>query len=252
MEKEKKIEDQIMGKIKEEKITPKPRWIFLINNYLTWISGIMFLSLGALAFSLIKYFSRQEEWEDYQHIGRGHFEFLFFAVPLILIILLAISIYLVYFNFKHTKTGYRYSILSILSIAILSNIILGFIFSFFRMDRRMDDMLGKNAPFYSEVFNPHIRFWSDPDNGRIAGMITNEIEENKFNLITKDQTEWIILTQDMQNKDQLKINYPARLIGQKISDNEFKAEEFLMMHSGQEFFNRFKKNHRQSFSKFRN
>jgi hypothetical protein len=57
-----KFESSILSEIKEKGIKPKARWTFLLNDYLVWATGFLSLVFGAIAFSVIIYMIRNNDW----------------------------------------------------------------------------------------------------------------------------------------------------------------------------------------------
>ena len=85
---DKDFNQNILEKIKAEKISPKPKWQFLLKNSLIWTLGAFSLILGAISTSLVFYMMTGED----SGIGRGPnvLEALFFVIPFFWIICLTI------------------------------------------------------------------------------------------------------------------------------------------------------------------
>lgn len=236
------FDQKLLDQIKDKKISPKPKWAFAAKNYVIWLIGLLSLLLGSLSVSLAMHMLRFNDWSSSERIHKGAPEYLLLAIPFFWIICLIVFTVLVYYNFKNTKKGYRYSSALIILAAVAGSILLGNAFYFTGLGQKIDDALSERAPFYDRIINPRVRFWSNPEEGRLAGLIVKQTGEDNFIIIDLSKHEWLVYAQGAKQppEDMIIIGKPARFLGQKLSDNEFKAEEILpMMRSGRRFFNRF-------------
>lgn len=231
---DKKFTDNILQQIKEKNILPKAKWRFLLKNYLIWLLGILSLIFGAISTSLIFYMLR----------GFGHpignrfpksFEAVFFLIPFFWIICLVVFAFSVYYYIKHTKNGYRYSTKVIILLTILFSLFLGILFNIFGLDRRIDDTLGRRAPFYDQVINPQIQYWSDPEDGRLTGLVIEKRNALSYYLADKDGEVWEIL---LKEDGQLEIGRPIRAIGEIKRKKVFEIKEIMPLGPGHGFFKR--------------
>lgn len=255
---EENLSQEILSNIKEHKITPRPKWEFLFKNYFIWTIGFLALFFGAVSTSLIVFMLRYNEWSSFSRLGGGPVEFLLLVVPIFWIISLAIFIILVYFNFKKTKHGYRYNHLLIVGGAIVLSIILGFGFFALGLGQRIDALVGRNAPLYDTVINPRMHFWSNPEAGRLSGLVVAQDSEADFVVVDNNNNEWkvnyvaeedeklVAMKKSGFGDDEvfnIAVGRPVRFIGEKIIDHEFKAKELVPFHPGREFFRRFENGH---------
>lgn len=235
--------EKLLETIKEKHILPKPRWQFLFKNYVIWTIGAFALFIGAIATSLIIYMLRTDDWEVYKKIDNGLWEFVLLAIPFFWVFILALFVMVVYFNFKKTKKGYRFSAPVILLTAIIFSILLGTIFYVSGMGKEIDDILGQKAPLYDRLINPHMNFWFMPEAGRFSGLVVKKIDEDKFTVVDRPGKEWSLIISDVNKlKFPVMIGMPIRAIGEKISENEFEAKEILPVGPGRGFYRRLRPN----------
>lgn len=252
------ISEEILTNIKEHKIIPRPKWQFVFKNYFIWAVGILALFFGAVSISLIIFMLRYNEWSSYSRVGAGPLEFLLLVVPIFWIISLIIFVVLVYFNFKNTKHGYRYKPLLIVSAAIAISIIFGFGFFALGMGQRIDAILGRRAPLYDSVINPRLRFWSNPEMGRLSGLVVSSDSDSNFVVVDNNNVEWQVSYVEANDEklmearkngatdddlSSIAVGRPARFLGTMSGTKKFKAKEILPFHPGREFFYRFEKGH---------
>lgn len=255
---DKNLSEEILTNIKDHKITPRPRWQFLFKNYFIWTIGFLALFFGAVSISLIIFMLRYNEWSSYSRLNSGPIESLLLVVPIFWIISLLIFVILVYFNFKKTKHGYRYRPLLVVAVAIVISIILGLGFSVLGMGQKIDALLGRRAPLYDSIINPRLRFWSNPDAGRLSGLVVSEDLKDNFIVVDNNNIEWQVNYVESNDEklmeakkkgvsdDELSsiaVGRPVRFLGKKSGDKKFIAKEIIAFHSGRDFFYRFEKGH---------
>lgn len=237
---------KLLGKIKGEKISPKPRWQFLLKNYMIWASGLIALLIGAAAISVMIYLFKYNDWDLYKLAHKTFGEFFLLTLPYFWFIFLAFFFLVVYYNFKHTKGGYRYPIYIIAVASVAASVVLGFSFYAVGLGEKIDDVLGRKAPFYDRFINRNLDFWSSPEEGRLAGLIVASSEEDYFILVDRRSGEWAVVYQpeNAQPFFEIMIGQPVRMIGHKTGDHEFRAVRLWPMVPAHGFFDRFDRDDR--------
>lgn len=237
---DKNFDSELLAKIKTEKICPRARWIFVLRNFLLWFAGILSIVFSALAISVIFSIARFSDMALFKRAGGGFLESILIIMPIFWLIFLVIFIVLVYFNLKKTKNGYRYAPWLIVLSSVLLSCILGCLFYFIGVGEKFDDLLGSRAPFYEQM-NPHVRFWSNPQNGRLSGLVLSKIDDNHFLVESIDKEEWNVdgANATFNQSAVIEVGRPMRAMGQVIGERQFAAHEFLPVFVGKEFFKRF-------------
>lgn len=240
MIKNNKFDQELLGKIKKEKIIPKPKWQFLLKDFVIWGAGIISLIVGGLANSVIIYLLRYNDWGIYSQISDSLLEFVLLTLPYFWMLFFAFFVFVIYYNIKHTKKGYRYPLSIILTASIIISIILGAIFFKAGMGQAIDDVLGEKAPFYEKIINRQMRFWSRPEQGRLSGLIISELSNNEFILIDLNHMEWIVKTEKTIIAPNVKIEagVPIKLDGKQLSENIFYAKKIILISPGRGLFER--------------
>lgn len=235
------FKEKLIAKIKKAKLFPKPRWQFLLKNYAVWISGALALIIGAVAVSVMIYLLKYNDWDIYNQTKKSFWEFFLLTLPYFWFIFLGIFVFIVYYNFEHTEKGYRYPKFLLISASVFFSIFLGTIFFFAGVGEKLDDVLGRQAPFYDSVFNRHIDFWSQPAEGRLSGVVIFQNNQTEFLLVDRDQDEWLIEVENAKSRSDEKIivGQPINLLGREDGKNIFIVDEFLPVRVGRGFFHRF-------------
>jgi len=246
------FDQKLLSKIKEERISPKPRWHFLLKNYVIWIIGSLALLIGAGAVSVLTYLMTNNDLGIRHEINKTWGEVLLLTLPYFWLILLGLLVFVIYYNIKHTKRGYRYPLWSVLLASILASIILGEALFLFGVGEKIDGILGRRAPLYEFFINPQLDFWSRPEEGRLVGVPLQFFGDERFILVDRDQKEWEIIPASSTVErflekrpfapemmlDENEPLPPIRLIGKQISEQEFTAEIIIPLLPGRAFFDR--------------
>lgn len=238
-----KFEQTLLKKIKSKKIAPKPKWIFILKNYAIWSAGFMSLVMSSAAFSVIIYLLRYNDWGIYNQISNGLLEFTMLTLPYFWLFFLAVSVFVIYYNIKHTKKGYRYSLLTIITAVITMSSIFGALFFYTGIGSFLDNIFSEKAPFYDKIFNRQIYFWSQPGKGRMAGTIISISSQDSFVLLDLNKNEWTVNAEDalIMPLANINVSESIRIVGEKLSEKEFRAERILPIMSGRGFFKRHNK-----------
>jgi len=233
------FDQKLADKIKTEKIKPHPRWHFLLKDYVVWGLGFISLLVGALAVAVMIYLMKYGGWELSGARHQNIWEFLLLNLPYFWLVFFGLFIFLLYYNLRQTRGGYRYSLWLVITASLFFNLLLGGVFFAAGWGEKIDDILGRQAPFYDEVINRQMRFWRQPEAGRIAGIIERLYDGQSLGLIDQRQEVWEILieTHDpLLNK--LQLGDPVHLVGQDLGEHKFMAEMIMPARSGREFLRR--------------
>ena len=233
-----KFGENILQKIKTDNIAPKPKWIFKFKASLVWVLGIFSLLLGAIATSLIVYFSSNENLPMYRRAGGGLVKSLLLIIPVFWLICLGLFGALVFYYIRHTRKGYKYSWWYIGAIIVVFITFLAAMFSVSKLNEKIEEVISRHTPYYDTFINPGVNFWSNPEEGRLSGLIIQKISDNEYLLIDKRESSWTIINTLEISDDELSLGRPVRLIGEKINNERFIIHEVVPMGPGQGFLKR--------------
>lgn len=228
---------RILAQIKNNKLAPKPRWRFLLKNYMVWLSGVAALLVGAAAVSVMIYLFKYNDWEVCRQTHKSLAEFFLLTLPYFWLLFLGFFVFVIYYNLKHTKHGYRYPLYALILVSVAASIILGSGFFLMGWGEKIDDILGRRMPFYGQVMNRQMAFWFNPEEGRLTGIVVDLPDERGyFYLVDPVGGNWQILSlRDRRRPEFLLEGQPVNLIGQVLSDYQFQAEMVRPLISGKEF-----------------
>src|SRR3989339_695720 len=141
------------------------------------------------------------------------------------------------------RPRWEYKLSTIILSSIIISIFLGSSLFAFGSGELIDNIMSRQAPFYSELINRNIKNWDNPEGGKLIGIVA-AIQKNDLNLLTHDQKEWVVFYNSNQvlPQKEIKVGEPIRIIGEKQEENIFKAKQILLMPPpGREFINRNRK-----------
>ncbi|MFH1661737.1 MAG: hypothetical protein ABIA02_01415 [Candidatus Falkowbacteria bacterium] len=220
----------ILDKIKKDRINPKPRWQFLLKDYFIWILSFLFLIIGSFAVSVIIFLVKNNDWDIYEHVNNSFLEFALSSLPYFWIALLIIFILSSYYNFKHTKKGYKYQFYFVIAGGILFSILFGILLFNFGAGPGIDNIFTENISFYEKMVNKRKTRWTSDEKGFLAGKVISDYEMNKFQILDLRERIW-----DVENKEcwDIKRNIILgdylRIIGEKKGENIFEAHKIMPM-----------------------
>ena len=225
---EKDISQEIFDKIKEVK--PKPRWQFLLKDYLIWFLASFSLVVSSLALAVVLYMLIDNDWDIYTSISNSLLEFVFLTLPYFWLIFLGGFILITYYNFRHTKNGYKYPLSKIFLASLLINILLGTFLYNVGVGQAIDNAVAKRVPFYKEFINKRKHIWSRVDDGFLGGVVT-AIEEEYIVIKDMEGRIWTIKHFNTTTPEfiRLELGQPVRIIGQKIDSENFEMYMILPM-----------------------
>lgn len=224
----KNISNEVLKKIKDNNIKPKPRWYFITKNYFIWLLFGISIILGSFAFSMVLFITKQLDWDIYHYIGESFLKTVFVSLPYLWLIFLILFIGVAYYNFIHTKRGYRFKFISILLISLIISVTLGTGLYFNGFSERLENVFSEKIPYYNRLVYTCEKQWMQPERGLLAGTIMKiELPENNFILKDLNNNKWKIKANRAIWKGKLTPTpgLKIKLIGKLMDDNTFEATE---------------------------
>jgi hypothetical protein len=226
---------EILEKIKKEKVHPRPRWYFLTRNYFFWLMFAFTTLLGGIAFGMILFITSNLDWDIYQYLGLSLPEAVMLSLPYLWIALLALFLFVTYYNFIHTRTGYRYRFIFIFLISLLISVLLGVGFYHYGLTETVERQLRTRIPGYQRMVYTSENQWMQPEKGLLSGtIIAIDPERKSLQLRDYHGKEWTIDINQAMIRGNMSLieNIEIRIIGQKEAENVFMATEIRVRMRG--------------------
>lgn len=221
----------IIGKIKKEKIKPTPKWVFLLKRSV--ILGLFVLSIlfGSIAVSIIFCQINDADWGAYSKMDNNFFGFVVTALPYFWIILMIGFLFLAYYNFRHTKTGYRHSVFAIFGLSIFISIITGTILHMSGMSESLEDAF-HCIPQYEKLHYGKQFLWQRPKKGFLSGTIV-QLEDGKIIMLQDfDRHDWLVNIEDLppMPPPMFHEREMVKMIGDMLDPDRFHAQVITPWH----------------------
>lgn len=222
------IINKVLEKIKRDKIEPKAKWHFLLKDWLVWFLFGLSMAIGALATAVSIFHLKNSDWEIYNRVPGGSVNFLFQVLPYFWLIIFILFVIVAYFNFKHTKTGYRYNILIVISVSLFLTLCLGALAFRIGWGERLENSLSSGVSFYPGLEHRRARMWARPGEGFLAGEILS-VGEKDFALLDLEDKEWTVSIEQAKLPPVfiIKVGDIVRVVGQKKDDSVFVADMIM-------------------------
>lgn len=227
-----KFSEKITGKIKKEKLSPKPKILFLLKNITFWGLYIFAAIIGALTFSVILLALFETDFEATRKLLHSPLDFVRTALPLTWILLFSLLFALAYFGARHTKKGYRFSPFFVAGINIGISIFLGLGLYISGFAHAAERTIAKNIPVYKMLEERREQLWDNPENGLLSGEIEEKWNGEFFVLLDASEKKWNIVI----GKNAQPIPPPLQILLGKIAEEttESQEEKRQEMHSKKE------------------
>ena len=220
-----KLSSKILDKIKKEKVTPKPRWYFVLMHTLLGTAVLSSIFFGGIAVAIVIRHFMLTDWEMARQFAGGSIRSFIMLVPYIWIIFIGITILLADLLFKHTKKGYKLQPWKLVAGSIAISLILGGLFYVTKADKPIEEGLRNNLPPYQQWQIRKSQIFIAPEKGVLAGTISKINSEDKWIVIDFKDRQWFVDISKAQKPMRLKfeIGMDVGMIGEAIEEDLFKA-----------------------------
>src|SRR3989339_370052 len=225
------ISEKTFAAIKEQKITPKPRWEFILKDSVVWVMFSLALIVEGMLVSVTIFLFSDQDWDIYNKLDKNIVEYALIIVPYFWLVLMAIFCGLAWLNFRQTKKGYRFHTYLVVLVSGVSGLILGTTFFYFGLGNKIDQLFTAKVPYYERMVCHKSEFWEQPKLGLLAGEIVLWDGPDRFVIKDFDNgNEWIVTGAQVIWREPYQPGPPGprrkiKLIGSQINDNTFRVLE---------------------------
>ena len=235
----KEFQDKILNALKENSVTPKAQWIFLVKEKMIWISAGIVILLGSLAAATTIAIVSMHDLDIAERLGHTKAGWLILSLPYAWILLLVGFILLAEYNIRHTKQGYKYSLAKITGALIILSLVGGIGLYSVGLGHDVDNVMSRHIPAYEKYGNRRAVQLLNPEYGVLAGKVIAQ-EDNIWEVIDVTQQVWVvdIGEADIFGRKYIAVGTPIRVVGENIgaiSGHKFEAEEIIPLRPPKEF-----------------
>lgn len=216
---------KIIDKIKREKIVPESRIFLNWKSYLFWAIWVSTLFLGAVFVSFIILNLLDIHPIIFRKLGLGKVFFIFAkTAPYLWISLALLAVVSGFLAIRKTRRGYRYSIISITSIVVLSIAMLGGFLHLAKINRHLGDRIFIERGMGREMAFPIEKRWRSPEFGMLGGEVVL-VKNDSFDLRGFNDEIWeVYYSNDTEFKTkEFGMMMMIEVLGEKIEERKFKA-----------------------------
>lgn len=182
----------ILDKIKESGIKPKPRWQFVFVNFLLIVAVITAVVMGGLVMSLIYLKLFNLDWEFVSIAGERGLPPVFEVLPLIWIVLLLLVLILSVWAFEKTEGGYKYSPVWVVVGSVFVSMLLAAAFYAVNGAETADNILRSTIPAYEKWEERREGKFHLPELGGLPGQVLDIPSEWSFHLRDLKNNTWTV------------------------------------------------------------
>ncbi|MBC7981580.1 hypothetical protein H7X65_00720 [Candidatus Parcubacteria bacterium] len=198
---------------------PISRGVFLFRKVSIWFLLAISTIFGAYAFAFFFLKTLYIDYDNWHYFASSYNRFLIQNIPLIWMVLFMVSLALVFYLFKKTNKGYKYSIVFIGAGSLIISFSLGVALS---------KILAQRGYFIEEFENERVMNWTSPESGRLSGEVLFTDGEYILLRDIKDDV-WNVNTMYLldNSKEVLQNNQLISVIGKYDYENNFTACQII-------------------------
>lgn len=172
----------ILAKIEEQHLEPRPRWQFFLIRSLWWVMALVTTIIGGIAFASVLFFMQEQEWDWV--LSHATFADVLRSIPFAWIVIFVLFAIVTMYDIRATKRGYRYETPVLLALIVLSSMALGGAVYALGYEAKPHEFLRDRMPGYRSIAPDPQALWQQPRLGRFAGVV---LATSTRGLILRDQ-----------------------------------------------------------------
>lgn len=169
--------ERILEEIEKRNVVPLPRWYFIARSALFWGLAVISVITGAISMATAVYVFLDNDYvTDHANIDtlfeqRPLLEIIVQSIPYVWLLALTLFIIVAYYGFRHTRRGYRYPMLRVISGSLLMSMLLCGVMNAFDVGRLIHRYLIENIQSYNRLVNTNEILWVQTAKGLLGGKI---------------------------------------------------------------------------------
>jgi hypothetical protein len=173
--------------------------------------------MGALGRISGVFVFNHHQYALYEATHENFVTFMIGALPYLWFLTFGAMAYLAVYNIRHTKHGYRYPLWQIFFSSFALSVVGGAVLHEFGMGYSVDHLLGARMPMYESEEKLETQIWQNPQEGRLLGRVTTNIEPpaSTAEFTDVDGEAWKLDVTDLTKKEQELLQHEkhVKLIG---------------------------------------
>ncbi|MFA7308690.1 MAG: hypothetical protein WC045_01300 [Patescibacteria group bacterium] len=219
------IEQKVLEQIEQEHIKPLSPWLFWVKDYGIWVIFAVSTIFGGLAVAIILDSVASQDFEFLRKTGGSILELLVLSVPYIWVAAMAGFFLFSGYALRHTRNGYRISLIRLGLFHIIFSILIGVISFSLGLGQAIDRFMIRNLPYYEHA--PKLRgqgYWERPERGFIFGSVRDIKTQQSFILQDPRGDRWQVLCEMCEDLNpDIRIQDVLRVMGERRPEMHFEA-----------------------------
>lgn len=224
----KDIRSHILSEIKENNITPLPRWRFVLLDSLHWLLALVVLAIGSISIATILSIIIHSDWDIATRLYRSRIGFFLHIAPYLWILLTILFLWLAEYLVRRSHGGYRYALWQLLGGVLLFSMIGGSLLYYVGIGTKVDNHFGERSELYNRFAHPRAQQLHRPEDGVLAGKVLT-MSGSIWTLQDKDGETWTLdlSSSTIRGAQFIQQNKPIRVLGELQNEQSFLVEEIM-------------------------
>jgi hypothetical protein len=220
MEEQHNTTEKILAAIETKQVTQRPKWYFILRNFILWIPGLLTTFLGAYTIAGILYGVLHVHLENRLYADYPSQIIFTVAIPMLWVVSFALFSIVTLSLVRKTNTGYRHTATQLLAISVACSIVIGILF----YALTSASLAGPGMLYRYPTQHEQQTMWNNPDNGRISGVIT-AVQATSSTVRDFNGELWSVDTTAVPTDQQkiLHIGNAIRIVGTETDEHIFVA-----------------------------
>lgn len=224
--------ERILEEIEKRNVVPLPRWYFIARSALFWGLAVISVITGAISMATAVYVFLDNDYvTDHANIDtlfeqRPLLEIIVQSIPYVWLLALTLFIIVAYYGFRHTRRGYRYPMLRVISGSLLMSMLLCGVMNAFDVGRLIHRYLIENIQSYNRLVNTNEILWVQTAKGLLGGKIVEYPVRDSL-VIIRDYKKRLwrvdISRAEVRTGTKLVVGKYLKITGMKTGTGEFRA-----------------------------
>lgn len=216
------LNEKLKELISAEQIKQKPKWRFLLKNWLFWAFFGVAVLFGALSLAVVLEHYRADDLLMLKGLNKSFTDYFFLTVPYFWLVSFAGFILLSWYNLRHVEGGYRINPWLAALLNLLVSLLLGVALFSFGVGELVSETIDREPAF--RCFNQRVLVWENPEEGMLAGKVV-KVAKQGLVVISFAGREWLVDTSEVELGFEIKVGLEVRIIGEQTGQGSFEAHD---------------------------
>lgn len=200
----KDLKEAVLHRLEKEKIEPRSRLYWLSHEYALWGAWGVTILLGAASLAVLSFVSLHISYALYEATHDNFLTFFIDSLPYVWLAAFGVMILAAHFNLRHTKHGYRYSVVMVAGSSVGFSVLGAGALHFLGAGYYLDRVLGEVVTSYESRVEFEEKIWQKPALGRLVGRL-NEVGDSetaqKAVFVDIDDHHWDLELSQIRERD---------------------------------------------------